>query len=233
MTKGETQGHSESPTSFHQRIASEAKAKAYSFVKTAMPSLGVFTGRERSTASSSQGPRTPILPTMKATLRGQVAQQSPGLQPMAAEHSSNSGDTIPYEDQDMPQERDGHAMFMGGEGYAPTGTSDDSMSRGTDAAKPKKGAVTVNIGQGSKSSGNTEFYEDPVQQDAIRNAAAESSRGAPAAQVQVAMPPEERPRQPILVMTSPMGDQSLIVPPMLPLARTNPGKRSGSDDIER
>ena len=152
---------------------------------------------------------------------------------MAAEQSSNSGDTIPYEDEDVPHQGVGDAMFTGGAGYAPTGTSDDSMSRDTETAKPKKGAVAVNIGQGSESSGNTEFYEDPVQQDAIRNAAAESSRGAPAAQVQVAMPQEERPRQPTLVMTSPMGDQSLIVPPMLPLVRANPGKRSGSDDIER
>ena len=70
MTKEESQGHSESPAPFHRRIVSEAKAKACSFVKKAMPSLGVFTGRERSTASSSQGPRTPILPTMTATLRG-------------------------------------------------------------------------------------------------------------------------------------------------------------------
>ena len=46
------------------------------------------------------------------------------------------------------------------------------------------------------------------------------------------MPPEERARQPTLVMASPMGDQSLIAPPMLPLARPNPRKRSGSNDIE-
>ena len=72
-----------------------------------------------------------------------------------------------------------------------------------------------------------------MQQEAIRNAAAKSSRGTSSTQGQVAMPPEERTHQPTLVMTSPMGDQSLIAPPMLPLARPNPGKRSGSDDIER
>ena len=75
MTKGETYGPFGPPTPLHQRIVTEAKAKAYSFVQKAMPSLNVFAGRGKSTASSSQDPRTPILPTVTATLRGQLPQQ--------------------------------------------------------------------------------------------------------------------------------------------------------------
>ena len=199
-----------------------------------MPSCIPFAGMGRSTASSSQGPRTPILPTMSAAPREQATQPSQVHQPMAADHSSDSGNTIPYEDQDMhPQEGGGDAAFGDRASFAPVGTSDDSMSHATEAARPKRGAVTLTIEQESDSSGNTEFYEDPMQQDSIRNAAAKSSRGTSSIQGQVAMPPEERNHQPTLVMTSPMGDQSLIAPPMLPLARPNPGKRSGSDDIER
>ena len=153
---------------------------------------------------------------------------------MAAEQSSDSGNTIPYEDQDTrPQEDGGHAAFVNGASYAPAGVSDDSMSHATETARPKKGAVTLTIEQESDSSRNTEFYEDPTQQEVIRNAAARSLISTPATQGPVAMPPEERTHQPTLVMTSPMGDQSLIAPPMLPLVRPNPGKRSGSDDIER
>ena len=74
----------------------------------------------------------------------------------------------------------------------------------------------MTIEQESDSSGNTEFYEDPTQQEAIRGAEARGSQDIPTTQGHVAMPPEERAHQPTLVMTSPMGDQSLIAPPMLP-----------------
>ena len=167
MTKGETYGPHGPPTSLHKRIATEAKAKAYSFVQKAMPSLITFTGMGRSTASSSQEPGAPILPTTSAASRERTTQPSQGHQPMAADQSSDSGNTIPYEDQDTrPQEGGGHAVCASGASYAPAGVSDDSMSHVTETARPKKGAVTLTIEQESDSSGNTEFYEDPMQQDA-------------------------------------------------------------------
>ena len=177
MTEGEAYGPHGPPTSLHKRIAAEDKAKAYSFVQKAMPNFITFAGMGRSTASSSQEQRTPILPTMPTALRGQATQLSQDHQPMAAEQSSDSGNTIPYEDQDTrPQEGGGHAAFASGASYAPAGVSDDSMSHVTETARPKKGAVALTIEHGSESSGNTEFYEDPMQQDAIRNAAAKIGR---------------------------------------------------------
>ena len=91
MTKGEAYGPHGPPTSLHKRIAAEAKAKAYSFVQKAMPNLITFAGMGRSTASSSQEQRTPILPTMPTASRGQATQLSQDHQPMAAEQSSDSG----------------------------------------------------------------------------------------------------------------------------------------------
>ena len=153
---------------------------------------------------------------------------------MAAEQSSDSGNTIPYEDRsEQIQGGGGQAAFMDAMSFVQAGVSDDSMSHVTETARPKKGAVTLTIEQKSDSSGNTEFYEDPTQQDAVRCAAANGSQNIPTGQGHVAMPSEERAHQPTLVMASPMGDQSLIAPPMPPLARPNPGKRSGSNDIER
>ena len=87
------------------------------------------------------------------------------------------------------------------------------MSHVTETAKPREGAVTLTIDQDSDSSGNTEFYEDPTQQETIRDAEARGSQDIPTTHRNVAMPPEERAHQPTLVMTSPMGDQSLIAPP--------------------
>ena len=105
---------------------------------------------------------------------------------MAADQSS---DTIPYEDQNKQiHEGGGHAAFMDTTSYVHTGVSDDSMSHVTETARPKKGAVTLTIEQKSDSSGNTEFYEDPTQQDAIRAAAAKGSQNIPTAQGHVAMP---------------------------------------------
>ena len=100
MTKGEVHGPHGPPTSLHKRIATKAKAKAYNLVKQAMPSLITFAGMGEPTSSSSQGPHAPLLPTMSAAPREQATQQSQDHQPKAADQSSDSGNTIPYEDQD-------------------------------------------------------------------------------------------------------------------------------------
>ena len=234
MTRGEVFGPGGPPASLQQRIAAGAKAKAPNRGEQAMPNLTASAGMGRSTASSSQGPQAPVLPTMSATPREQTKQQSHDHQPMAAEQSSDSGNTIPYEDQNEPvHEGGGDAAFMRSVSHGQVGVSDDSMSQVTETARPKKGAVTLTVEDKSDSSGNTEFYEDPTQQDAIRGAAGRDSIELPTAQGPVAMPPEEPRNHPTPVSSSPMGDQSLIVPPMLPLARSNPTKRRGSDDIER
>ena len=214
MTKGEAPGPCGPPNSLHKRIASEAKAKAYSLVKQAMPSLITFPGMGKSTASSSQGPQAPLLPTMSAASREQATQQSQDHWPLAADQSSDSDNTIPYEDpNEQIHESGGHAAFMDRKSYVQAVVSDDSMSHVTETARPKEGAITLTIEQESDSSGNTEFYEDPTQQDAIRDAAVKGSRDVPTTQGPVAMPPDERTHQPTLVMASPMGDQSLIASP--------------------
>ena len=154
MTKGELFGPHGPPTSLHTRIAAEAKAKAYNLVKQAMPSLITFACMGKSTASSSQGPQAPLLPTMSAAPRERAKQQSQDHQPMAADQSSDSGNTIPYEDQNKRiHGGGGDAVFVEERSYVQIGVSDNSMSHVKETAKPKKGAVTLTIDQGSDSPG--------------------------------------------------------------------------------
>ena len=77
-------------------------------------------------------------------------------------------------------------MFADESSHVQVGLSDDLMSHVTETAKPKKGAVTLTIDQNSDSSGNTEFYEDPSQQETIRDAEARGSQDVPTIQGQVA-----------------------------------------------
>ena len=113
MTKGEMHGPQGPMDSLPKRIAAEAKAKAFDLMKQAMPSLMTFAGMGRSAASSSQGPQTPLLPMMSAAPREQATKQSQDHQPMAADQSSDSGNTIPYKDQNKQVHGGGgDAAFM-------------------------------------------------------------------------------------------------------------------------
>ena len=59
---------------------------------------------------------------------------------MAADQSSDSGNTIPYKDQNAQVHGGGSdAVFADERSYVQVGVSDDSMSHVTETAKPKKG----------------------------------------------------------------------------------------------
>ena len=84
---------------------------------------------------------------------------------MAANASSDSGNTMFYEDpNEQVNKRGGDAVKEDEQGYVHVGASDDSMSQATETAKPSKKVVSLTIKQSSDSSGNTEFYEDPTTQ---------------------------------------------------------------------
>ena len=55
------------------------------------------------------------------------------------------------------------------------GISDDSMSQATENKKPSKKVVNLTVEQGSESSGDTVFYEDPTMQAQEMSRAAASS----------------------------------------------------------
>ena len=118
------------------------------------------------------------------------------------------------------------------------GISDDSMSQATENKKPSKQVVSLIVEQGSKSSGDTVFYEDPtVQVQEMSRAAASSDQPTlptTAQQMQVvpAMPEEVKKEPPTQVVQPAMVAPTQVATPVLPFTRNNPVKRSGSDDIE-
>ena len=67
---------------------------AYNLVTKAMPKIGGNAGAGQSAASSSQGPQTILLPTSSSAASGRVALPTSGDQPMAADESSESGNTV-------------------------------------------------------------------------------------------------------------------------------------------
>ena len=66
----------------------------------------------------------------------------------------------------------------------------------------------------------------------VRSAEAGTSWSATMTQVDVAMPPEERQQPQVAATPTIRSDPIPAVAPTLPLARANPAKRSGSNDIE-
>ena len=62
-----------------------------------MPKIGGNAWAAQSEASSSQGPQTILLPTSSSMAGGGVALPTRGTQPMAADESSESGNTVFYE----------------------------------------------------------------------------------------------------------------------------------------
>ena len=71
---------------------------AFNLVTKAMPKIGGNAGAGQSAASSSQGPQTVLLPTSSSATGGRVTLPTGGVQPMAADESSESGNTVFYED---------------------------------------------------------------------------------------------------------------------------------------
>ena len=117
---------------------------------------------------------------------------------MAADESSESGNTVFYEDPNTQFHGCGGAAAADEErSYMNVGISDDSMSQATENKKPSKKVVSLIVEQGSESSGDTVFYEDPTMQAQEMSRAAASSdqpilpTAAQQTQVVPAMPEEE------------------------------------------
>ena len=66
---------------------------SFNLVTKAMPKIGGDARAGMSAASSSQGPQTVLLPTSASATSG-VALPTSGVQPMAADESSESGNTV-------------------------------------------------------------------------------------------------------------------------------------------
>ena len=107
---------------------------AINLVTKAMPKIVANAGAEPSAASSSQGPQNILLPT----------QTTGGIQPMAADESSESGNTVFYEDPSTQFHGCGGAAAADEErSYMNLGLSDDSMSQATENKKPSKKVVSL------------------------------------------------------------------------------------------
>ena len=154
---------------------------AINLVTKAMPKIGGNVGARSSAASSSQGPQIVLLPTSKTPESRRLAQPVGGTQPMAADESSESGNTVFYEDPNTQFHGCGSAAAADEErSYMNVGISDDSMSQATENKKPSKKVVSLTVEQGSESSGDTVFYEDPTAQaQELSHAAASSTTPIP------------------------------------------------------
>ena len=138
---------------------------AFNFVTKAMPQIGGNAGAGQSSASSSQGPRTILLPTSSSAAGGGVALPTGGIQPMAADESSESGNTVFYEDPSTQFPGcGGAAAAEEARSYMNVGISNDSMSQATETKKPSKKVVSLIVEQGSESFGDTVFYDGPTTQ---------------------------------------------------------------------
>ena len=120
------------------------------------------------------------------------------------------------------------------------GISDDSMSHTAENNRPSKHTVSLTVEQGSESSGNTEFYEDPMEQSRVLGCAAASSsqpvlpeRAQPVTAPVMSAMPEETGHGPITqAVLQVAAAPSRVATPILPFTGSNPVKRSGSNDIE-
>ena len=159
---------------------------------------------------------------------------------MAADESSESGNTVFYEDPSTQFHGCGGAAAADEErSYMNVGISDDSMSQATENKKLSKKVVSLTVEQGSESCGDTVFYEDPTAQAQEMSRAATSSTHpilpptAHPVPVVPAMPKETRetPSTPMTIdqVTAP----GRVATPILPFTGSNPLKRSRSEDIER
>ena len=119
------------------------------------------------------------------------------------------------------------------------GISDGSMSQATKNKKPSKNVVSSTVEQGSKSFGDTVFYEDPTAQAQEMSCASASSTRPilpPTAQsmpVVPEMPEERRGTSSTSMTTNQVTAPAKVATPILPFTGSNPVKRSGSEDIER
>ena len=117
---------------------------AYNLVTKAMPKIGGNAATGQSAASSAQGPQTILLPTSSPAASGRVALPTGGVQSMAADESSESGNTDFYEDPSTQFHGCGGAAAADeGRIYMNVGISDDSMSQATENKKPSKKVVSL------------------------------------------------------------------------------------------
>ena len=105
---------------------------AINLVTKAMPKIGGNAGAEPSAASSSQGPQNIVLPTSMTAEGRSLARPRGGIQPIAADESSEPGNTVFYEDPSTQFHGCGGATATEGErNYMNVGISDDSMESGS------------------------------------------------------------------------------------------------------
>ena len=101
-----------------------------------------------------------------------------------------------------------------------------------------KHEVRLTVEEGSSTSGNTVFYEDPttrlreMSHAVATNGSHNIAQHAQAVQIDAAMPNDVSMNVPTPAMPTSMTERSPIALPTLPITRTNPVKRSGSEDLE-
>ena len=99
---------------------------------------------------------------------------------MAADESSESGNTVFYEDSSTQFHGCGGVAAAEDErSYMNVGISDHSMSQATETKQPSKKVVSLTVEESSESSGDTVFYEDPTAEAQEMSHAAASSEPPP------------------------------------------------------